>query len=618
MVWRAREGAERDYFNATWRSFAGRALAQEVGTGWTERVHRDDVSACLATCVEHFERRHAFELEYRLRRADGVYRRVRDRAAPYTDSTGAFAGFVGTCEDVDERDAGERIGLDEFFEMSLDNLTVAGFDGYMKRVSPSWTRTLGWTAEELTSRPSIEFVHPEDRERTLAGRDRLIGGTALGPLVNRYLCRDGSHRWFEWRSVANTERGLVYAAARDITEQKQAEERLFEAQARQESLQRQLIFADRMASVGTLAAGVAHEINNPLAVVTANISMIVDDLQTLGPQSPSEQLTGLREMSLDVQAGAERIRKIVRGLKTFGRGGEERRLVFDVHPVLELSIDMTYNEIRHRARLVKDYGKTPLVEADDARLAQVFINLLINAAQALPEGAAAANEIRILTSTDAAGRAVIEVRDTGSGIPSSIIDRVFDPFFTTKPVGVGTGLGLSICHNLVAAIGGEITVTSESGRGATFRIVLPAAQASTRPVAPVPVRPKPIAPRGAVLVVDDEPSVGDVLRRVLRDHDVTAVTTAHEALARLDAGEQFDVILSDLMMPAMSGMELHAEVSRRMPELAARMVFISGGAFTPTAHAFLARVVNERVEKPFDPQHVRDIVERYVKRRRSR
>jgi CheY-like chemotaxis protein len=321
-------------------------------------------------------------------------------------------------------------------------------------------------------------------------------------------------------------------------------------------------------------------------------------------------------MSLDVQAGAERIRKIVRGLKTFGRAGEERRLVFDVHPVLELSIDMTYNEIRHRARLVKDYGKTPLVEADDARLAQVFINLLINAAQAIPEEDATANEIRILTSTDAAGSAVIEVRDTGAGIPASIIARVFDPFFTTKPIGVGTGLGLSICHNIVNAMGGAITVTSESGHGATFRVVLPAARASATQAAPVPVPPKAIAPRGTVLVVDDEASVGDVLRRVLRGHDVTAVTSAAEALARLDAGERYDVILSDLMMPAMSGMELHAEVSRRSPEVAARMVFISGGAFTPTAHAFLDRVVNERVEKPFDPQHVRDIVERYVKRRR--
>jgi len=510
-------------------------------------------------------------------------------------------------------DARGEAGFADFFAMSLDCLCVAGFDGYLKRVNPSWTRTLGWTPEELMSRPSVEFVHPEDREATLRGRARLTARTSMGPLVNRYLCKDGSFRWFEWRSIAHPERGLVYAAARDITDQKLAEERLREANEREEKLERQLVFVDRMASVGTLASGIAHEINNPLASVTANLELLIDELEALGAGSSSARLAESRAMALDAQAGAERIRKIVLSLKTFSRAETERRVALEVRPVLELAIDLAANEIRHRAELVKDYGPTPLVLADEARLAQVFINLLVNAAQALPEGRSDAHEIRIVTSTDASGRAVIEIRDTGPGIPAAIIDRIFDPFFTTKPVGVGTGLGLSVCHNLVAAMGGEITVSSGEGRGASFRVVLPAAAVEEAAPASASSPGKPKA-RASVLVVDDDRAVGIALCRVLRDHDVRAVTAAKEGLELLAAGKSFDVILSDLMMPEMSGMEFYDELTRRFPAAADRVVFISGGAFTPSAKAFLDRVPNARIAKPFDARALRDIVELFVAR----
>jgi nitrogen-specific signal transduction histidine kinase len=404
----------------------------------------------------------------------------------------------------------------------------------------------------------------------------------------------------------------VYAAARDITEQMLAEKRLGEAKELQERLQRQLIFADRMASVGTLTAGVAHEINNPLAYVTANIAMMIDEIGTLCAESPSGQMREWREIAIEVQEGAERIRKIVLGLKTFSRAEAERRAVIDVRPVLELSINMAFNEIRHRARLVKDYGTTPRVNADVARLGQVFINLLVNAAQALPEGESDANEIRIVTSIDVAGRAVIEVRDTGPGIPATMVDRVFDPFFTTKPVGIGTGLGLFICHNIVTSMDGEISVASEEGRGTTFRVVLPAAVPVRDEAASLMGPPKNAVARAAVLVVDDDRAVGHALGRVLREHEVTVLTSAKEGLDLLASGKHFDIILSDLMMPEMSGMDFYDELVRRFPEAARRVVFISGGAFTPSASAFLDRVTNDRLEKPFDPKTVREIVRRSV------
>jgi CheY-like chemotaxis protein/anti-sigma regulatory factor (Ser/Thr protein kinase) len=284
-------------------------------------------------------------------------------------------------------------------------------------------------------------------------------------------------------------------------------------------------------------------------------------------------------------------------------------------PVIEYSVNIAFNEIRHRTRLVKEYGSLPLVEADDARLGHVFINLLVNAAHAFPDANTDANEVRIVTSTDLQGRAVVEVRDTGPGIPPALLGRVFDPFFTTQPIGVGTGLGLAIGHNIVTRMGGEITVHSELGRGTTFRVALPASgsldpslHATRTPKEASPLRP------GAVLVVDDEPAVGMAIRRVLRHHDVTVVTTAQGALDLLAAGKDFDVVLSDLMMPGMSGMELYRSLVQSHPKIASRVVFVTGGALTAEANAFLDRVGNNRVEKPFDSNRLRELIQKLVAR----
>jgi PAS domain S-box-containing protein len=501
----------------------------------------------------------------------------------------------------------------EFFEMSLDHLCVAGFDGYWKRLNPAWTRTLGYTAEELMACPLIEFVHPDDREPTLAGRGRLMDGEPLRALANRYRCKDGTYRWFEWRSVANVERQLVYAIARDVTAEREAQRVLHEAREAQERMQRQLVLADRMASVGTLAAGVAHEINNPLAYVLANLDMIIEDLAEMSGGSPSVRVAESIVMVREAREGTERIRKIVRGLKTFSRAGEERRAVIDVTNVLDASLQMTFNEIRHRAHLVKEYDALPLVEGDDSRLGQVFTNLLVNAAQAIGDGRPDENEIRLVTGTDAAGDAFVEIYDTGPGIPADAMNRIFDPFFTTKAIGEGTGLGLSICHNIVTGMGGKVTASNRESGGALFRVTLPAASGPRKPVpAPTPVE-SVSSRRATILIVDDEVSVGQVLRRRLRDHDVTAVTSAREALDVLARDARFDVILSDLMMPEMSGIQLYDELLRTRPGIVERVVFMTGGAFTGAAPEFLKRVPNECLEKPFTESALRAAIQRLVK-----
>jgi signal transduction histidine kinase len=390
------------------------------------------------------------------------------------------------------------------------------------------------------------------------------------------------------------------------------ERELREAEIRRErrKIQEQLLISDRMASVGLLAAGTAHEINNPLASVLANLHLAVRHTNELAKRcGECPELRELRDELADARESAERIRHIVRDLKLFSRADDEKRGPVDVRRVMESSLRMAYNEIKHRARLVKNYTPVPAVFANESRLGQVFLNFLVNAAQSIPEGQADLNEIRVATSLGTDGRILIEIADTGSGMSPAVLKRLFTPFFTTKAVGVGTGLGLSICHRIVKSFGGDITVDSTVGKGSVFRVHLDPTGGSVRAMPQVAAPSVRSARRGRILVVDDEPMVSTALRRVLaEDHEVVETNRGEDVLQRMDAGERFDVIVSDLMMPAMTGMDLHARIAEKAPDQADKMIFLTGGAFTARARAFLDKVPNMRIEKPFDADALRALV----------
>ncbi len=373
-------------------------------------------------------------------------------------------------------------------------------------------------------------------------------------------------------------------------------------------IQAQLMMSDRMVSVGTLAAGVVHEINNPLTVAVGNLDLVWRTLSTRAAEGGLDPSLAevLPELS-DAREATQRIRQIVRDLRIFSRA-EEKSGPVDVLAVLDSSSRMAWNEIRHRARLVKDYGRIPLVEASEGRLGQVFLNLIVNAAQAMKEGAADRNVLRLRTWEDQ-GAAVVEIRDSGCGIPVENLVKLFTPFFTTKPAGIGTGLGLSICARIVSELGGHIDVESQVGVGTAFRIRLPAARTASPPAGAGEPAALPPLTRGRVLVVDDETAVGRITGRALaKDHDVVVLESAEEALGRFRAGERFDAILCDLQMPRMTGMELHEALRALDPEQAAGMIFVTGGAFTPMARQFLDEVPNLRLDKPFDPVALRALI----------
>jgi PAS domain S-box-containing protein len=544
--------------------------------------------------------------EWRLRRKDGQLIPVEVNAKILGD--GRWQAIV---RDISDRKRVESLlSLHAILvdKMAEGLVLVRAADDHIVYTNPRFDRMLGYRTGELIGQP-IAVVNHEDGTGSAA---EVVRSITAALAAKRELTvelpnvrKDGRVIWCRVQVISfdHPEVGLVWLAVhQDITEQRQAQQAA-------EKMRTQLALADRMSSLGTLAAGVAHEINNPLTYVISNLALAAVSIRELPGRPSKSQLQELVQLIEEAGQGAESVRKIVRGLGALSRAGDDHPVALDVREVLESSIKITSHELRQKARLVKQYRAVPPVRADEARLGQVFVNLLVNAAQAIPDGRSGDNEIRVTLATDAAGRVVVEIRDTGVGIPAETLGRVFDPFFTTKSVGKGTGLGLSISHNIVTSLGGAMEVESEVGRGSAFRVLLPASVAEPEPPAGEPT-PGPVGPvgRASVLIVDDDPMVAKSLCRALDGHEVQIAGNGKHALDLLREGRQFDVIVCDLMMPVMTGMELHAALTRERPELLPRMVFITGGVFTAGAGTFLEQVPNARLEKPFSADNLRAIV----------
>lgn len=461
---------------------------------------------------------------------------------------------------------------------------------------------------------------------TMSAECRLDMQTALAGVLRdgqartietRAVGLDGALSWFEShlgpvRAGADRAGGEIVGALvvqREVFQKRQTEA--------------QLVISDRMASVGMLAAGVVHEINNPLASVTANLELALREVEQLAVGAVSSEL--LDELR-DAKKATEQVRRIVRDLKVFSHADAGIRQAVDLQRVLDSALRMAWSELRQRARLVKDYQPAPHVFGNEARLGQVFLNLLVNAVQAIEVGAVDRNQITVQLGSDENGWAVVAVRDTGSGIPAAIRGRLFAPFVTGKPAGVGRGLGLSICERIVSELGGTLSVHDELARGTEFRVALPpfVASAAGAPrdlglgpdLRATPVLLGVVEPtrRARILVVDDEQLITQLVRRTLtKEHDVHCAAGADEAFRLVGAGQRFDVILCDLSMPQMTGMDFHQALARSYPEQAERMVFFTGGAFTSRAEEFLQQVPNHRLQKPIDGHQLRALINDLVR-----
>lgn len=479
------------------------------------------------------------------------------------------------------------------------------------------------SGQELVGRGLLEIVHVDDHARLR----RALGHEGAPGSVSTEPERDVTGELRVVRGDGATV--LLEVEPRGVDWGGRPAHALF---ARSSSEQRQLFLrlavADRMQSLGTIAAGLAHEINNPLAYVATNLALLTDEIPraveavVAGGGATTPSLAVVETLLRDAREGAARVTEIVSDLRALSRADHDTRRRVDLRRVIASSIRMAHNEIRHRARVVRkiELGLLP-VYANESRLGQVFLNLLINAAHAIPDGHADDNEIRVHAwVADGEKEVIVEIEDTGAGIGPEIIGRIFDPFFTTKPIGVGTGLGLSICHQIVRSLGGAIDVTSAPGKGACFRVTLPVSGPleldATPPSAPLE-RGRGRDHDGTsptdgarVLFIDDERALGVSTSLLLAPvHEVVAVTRAQKALDLIAAGERFDVILCDLMMPEMNGIEFTGELERLAPDYLSRLVFVTGGAFTPESREFLAIAGRPHLEKPFTEQELLQAIE---------
>jgi nitrogen-specific signal transduction histidine kinase/CheY-like chemotaxis protein len=374
--------------------------------------------------------------------------------------------------------------------------------------------------------------------------------------------------------------------------------------------------ADRVVSLGFIASGLAHQVNNALTPMRLSLGRLTSF--ELSRRPLTEERMHRIELLQDVREGLARVERIVRELRLFSHVEDAPRGPVDVRRELDAAIDLASHEIRHRARLVRAYAAVPPVSARPAELRQVFLNLLINAVHALPEAEAHIREIRVTARTDEHGRAVVEIADNGSGIPSDTLSRIFEPFFTTRP-GKALGLGLAVTRDLVAALDGEVAVTSVVGEGTRARIALPACvRADVPDTASEPTGERsPSVERIRILIVDDDRPVAAAIALELDQHDVVVAESGREALEILRHDKSFDLILCDLMMPEISGMDVYEALRLIDPALLPRVVLMTGGAFTNRARQFLSEVDSPVLEKPFEPGELHAIVRTLEQRKDS-
>jgi len=476
------------------------------------------------------------------------------------------------------------------FNASIDGLALWNAAAEMVDANPALWKMYGYSEAEHRASPLSKFVgpsyHPDLLRSIAAGEPLHVELTDLR--------KDGSTLQVEVHGIPMQYQGKphVLMITRDVTEKKRSEEELTR---HRETLHQR----EKLAALGSLLAGVAHELNNPLSVVVARAVMLEEQ------GDPKTQAVAAK-----IRTAAERCARIVRTFLAMARQQRPERGPVAINEVVSAALDITGYAVRTSGiDVTLDLADDlPLVLADTDQLHQVFLNLIINAQQALQDQPGP-RRLRLTSRYDPASDVIrITVADNGPGIPVGLRARVFEPYFTTKPVGVGTGVGLAVSLGIVEAHGGTLTVDCPVEGGAEFTITLPVGGADAGgTAAPTSVMASPS--ERTILVVDDEADIRETLAEILTDarHRVVTVSSGREALERM-AAEHYDVILTDIRMPDLDGRALYQEVERRWPEQAGRVVFVTGDTLTDALREFAAACGRPVIEKPFLPGDVRGVV----------
>jgi PAS domain S-box-containing protein len=411
-------------------------------------------------------------------------------------------------------------------------------------------------------------------------------------------------------------RATALIIARDISDLKAAE------QARA-ALDARLHEADKMASLGHLVAGVSHEINNPLAAILLNLNSLAERVprllssETGGKERPansqeiSERLAEMQHVLQESAEAAERIRTVVADMRVFSHSSNDAGEQTNVEDLLDGALSLVANEVRFKARIIRNYNRSQPVIADRTRLSQAFLNIVLNAAQAIEGNSPEDNWIRVETGTENDG-ILVSIANSGPPIAKEHLPKIFDPFFTTKQVGQGVGLGLSIAYETVRRHGGYIEARSDDSAPTTFRVWLPLDTGLVLRPHPEPSEPR-TRQAASVLIVDDDKLFRNSLRRILEKYYDVSVAPNGERAAELLAERRYDAVLCDLIMPRVTGMDLYETIVKRSPEQGARFVFLTGGTNSPEARDFLLNVKNPRAYKPVNAIEIIDIIDQCLK-----
>jgi signal transduction histidine kinase len=500
------------------------------------------------------------------------------------------------------------------------------------RMPPGWNG-VDTAARILQQDPHLQLVlctaHSdyrwEDIVATLGETDRvLILKKPFSVLEVQQLAYSLLMKWRLVREAERQRSELESRVAERTTELVHANEQLRREMAERTRVEEELRRAQRLESLGRLAAGLGHEINNPLNFVSGSIEMLDSELPRLRGRIPEDQWQRLEEVVRTAAVGVGRIAQIIGNIKLFSRPPETPGEAVDIWKTLTWCVKMIEDRLSSDVELVIDLADVPPVLGTRLEIEQVFLNLLENAVQAVTERGGPAQRIRVSTrdgdddeNDDGGGDGgvLVEIADTGPGVPADVADKLFDPFFTTRPPSEGTGLGLAVSHSIVTALGGRIDIRNADTGGAVVTVRLPTARVDTLPPAPMrmPPRPQPAGRKARVLVIDDEPLMLRIMAHALREHEVVTVQTGREAL-ELIGDNPFDVMFCDVMMPGMSGSEFYEALAAAHPGAEQRIIFITGGARGDEAQRFVDRVSNECLEKPIPSDELRARVNQVLAR----
>jgi PAS domain S-box-containing protein len=610
QVWSADPAGQLDWFNEQVYAYSGAAPGALDGDRWTSIVHPQDVPQAAANWSAALRSGSIYEAEFRVRRADGVWRWHIARALPIHGAGGEVTRWIGTNTDIEdqrraladlarlnatleERVAQRTRERDRIWALSRDPLLITDQDGRWLSASPAWTALLGWSPAELLGRTASWMAHPDDRPLTLAEVGRLASGPPAARFENRFRARDGGYRWFSWTAVP--EGDLLYCVARDVTAEKEAAQRLRQTE---EALRQ----AQKMEAIGQLTGGIAHDFNNLLTGIIGSLELVRRRIAT-------GRFGDLDRFMDAATASAQRAAALTHRLLAFAR-----RQPLDTKPVQVESLVLGMEELLRRtlgeqvSLQITPAPGTWHAMTDPNQLESAILNLAINARDAMPDG----GQLTIETANTALDRRYTEahqglepgdyvaicVTDTGSGMPQSVVEKAFEPFFTTKPVGQGTGLGLSMVYGFAKQTGGHVRIYSEPGRGAAVKLYLPRASAQAEAVPPETAG----APPGAgeiVLVIEDDASVRLLIVELLRElgYVVLEAGDAAEALPVIASRQAIDLLVSDVGLPGMNGRQLADYARERRPTL--KVLFVTGYAENAAVRSGFLEPGMAMITKPF-------------------